>query len=107
MPALSLVVCVFHEGELLRRLLEKAAGCYDDLVVVHDGPDTTGVRTIVEGAGGKFFEGPRAHQQEPHWPLAWGKAAHDWILRLDADEYPGEELNEWLKKFRAGPEPAT
>jgi hypothetical protein len=50
--------------------------------------------------GGKFFEGPRAYQQEPHWPFAWSQARHDWILRLDADEFPSDELKEWLIRFR-------
>ena len=107
MPAISLVVCLYQEGDLLRRMLARAAGCYDDLVVVHDGPDTTNVRAIVEAAGGRFFERPREYQQEPHWPFAWGAAKHEWILRLDADEFPGPELRAWLQKFRAEPEPAA
>ena len=106
MPALSLVVCVCNERDLLERLLQKAEGCYDDLVVVHDGPDETNMRAVVEAAGGRFFEEPRAFQQEPHWPFAWGQAANDWILKLDADEFPGEEMKVWLRQFRLAPEPA-
>lgn len=105
MPALSLVVCVHHERELLARLLQRSVGCYDDLVVVHDGLDTTRVRAVVEAAGGRFFERPRAYQQEPHWPFAWQQATHDWILRLDADEFPSDEMKAWLRKFSQGPEP--
>lgn len=106
MPKISLVVCVYQEGELLQRLLAQAHGVYDDLVVVHDGPDTTGVRAIVEAAGGRFFEGPRAFQQEPHWARAWGEAQNDWILRLDADEYPSPPMLAWLSQFRQQPAPA-
>ena len=51
MPALSLVVCLHNEREFLQRLLQKAEGCYDDLVVVHDGPDETHTRVLVEAAG--------------------------------------------------------
>lgn len=105
MPAISLVVCLHQQRDLLARLLQRAAGCHDDLVVVHDGPDNTGARAVVEAAGGRFFERPRAFQQEPHWPFAWEQAAHDWILRLDADEFPGAELAAWLKAFRVAPEP--
>lgn len=107
MPALSLVVCIHNEGELLRRLLGHAEGCYDDLVVVHDGPDGTGVRAIVEAHGGRFFERPRAYCEEPHWPFAWNEARHDWILRWDADEFPSEALRQWLIRFREAPEPAA
>lgn len=105
MPAVSLVVCCHGERELLQRLLKESVGCYDDLVVVHDGPDAMGLRTEVEAAHGRFFERPRAYQQEPHWPFAWGQAAHDWILRLDADEFPSEEMKEWLRQFRQRDEP--
>ncbi len=105
MPRITLVVCVCNERELLQRLLRKATGCYDDLVVVHDGPDSAGLNTVVKEFGGRFFERPRANQQEPNWPFAWGQAANDWILRLDVDEFPGEELRRWLEEFRRGPEP--
>jgi hypothetical protein len=105
MPAVSLVVCVHRERELLQRLLRESAGLYDDLIVIHDGPDDTGVRAVVDAAGGRFFERPRAYQQEPHWPFAWQNAAHDWILRLDADEFPSPELKAWLNQFRARPGP--
>lgn len=105
MPALSLVVCLYREAAFLTRLLAHAEGCYDDLVVVHDGPDEDNVREIVEAHGGRFFAQPRAFQQEPHWPFAWGQARHDWILRWDADEFPGAELCAWLKAFRQAPEP--
>jgi hypothetical protein len=105
MPALSLVVCVHGERELLERLLRHTAELSDDIVIVHDGPDSNGIRSLVESTGGRFFERPRAFQQEPHWPFAWGQAAHDWVLRLDADEFPSEDLKIWLKKFRGDPEP--
>ncbi len=148
MPAISLVVCIHNERDLLERLLRETAGLYDDLVVVHDGPEggkgsqdgnpsigieqnppaidyselasgsplpacyTTpfgppklnSIHELVTGRGGKFFEGPRCFQQEPHWPFAWSQTAHDWILRLDADEFPSEELRKWLSEFRLGAE---
>lgn len=134
MPAVSLVICVYKERDLVQRLLEHASGCYDDLVVVHDGSSCggeslrdqarvpamdysllpagedlpSGYRKCSEGVfaelvakhGGHFYEGPRAYQQEPHWPFAWWTAKHDWVLRLDADEFPSDELARWLKNFR-------
>jgi hypothetical protein len=54
---------------------------------------------------GRFFEGPCCFQQEPHWPFAWSRARHDWILRLDVDEFPSKELTDWLRRFREKPEP--
>jgi hypothetical protein len=143
MPRISLVVCLYSERDLLRRLLEATEGIFDDLVVVHDGaegalPDSAlesipaidfatapavpmapsyriptlpplpgSIHDLVCKFGGRFFVGPRRFQQEPHWPFAWQQAEHDWILRLDADEFPSDELKEWLLAFKLREEPAT
>jgi len=148
MPKISLVVCLYKERELLERLLHHAEGCYDDLVVVHDGLESDNSPTehlrdvyipshhypelaidfsVPEAAfkvtnwwktpegmplpgsthklvlehGGRYYEGPRFWQQEPHWPYAWSKAKHNWILRLDADEFPSTDLKRWLIDFRS------
>lgn len=180
MPNISLVVCLYKERDLLERLLQQAEGCYDDLVVVHDGveecvpsediggrrsvqssstinpssvinhqsqcyeegwkspedlslkepnappieiardyaelpksaplptgyrlktglPQLGSIHELVNRYGGRFYEGPRCFQQEPHWPFAWWAAKHDWILRLDADEIPSAQLQQWLYAFR-------
>ncbi len=160
MPKISLVVCLYKERDLLERLLHHCDGLYDDLVVVHDGPEehssipqpdageyaadwlspeqvslsvpgvpspllardfsvhplgdtlpsgyrqsgstcTPGsVHELTQNHGGRFFEGPRCFQQEAHWPFAWSQARHDWMLRLDADEFPSNELADFLRKFR-------
>jgi len=154
MPKISLVVCLHREKDLLERLLQHTQGCYDELVVVHDGAETPApflpqtqeaspeqlsltspqvppvqmardygdlpngpaaspgyrlredfgaagtIQELVQQYKGRFCEGPRCFQQEPHWPFAWWIARHDWILRLDADEYPSEDLLHWIQDFR-------
>lgn len=105
MPAISLVVCVYRQHDLLERLLRESRNCYDDLVVVHDGPDMDGVKAVGEAVGGRFFEHPRIGSLEGQSPFAWEKARHDWILRLDADEIPSVEMKAWLQEFREAPEP--
>lgn len=159
MPKISLVVCLHRERDLLERLLQHTQGCYDELLVVHDGAESpaplcpqiqqpspeklslsfpqappiqmareygelshnsgmppgyrlrndlgaTGtIQELVQQYKGSFFEGPRCFQQEPHWPFAWWMAKHDWILRLDADEYPSEGLRHWIQDFRINSSP--
>jgi len=107
MPALSLIVCLHGEREFLHRLLKKSQGCYDELIVIHDGPDSFGIRELVEQFHGRFFERPRALQQEPHLPFAFAQATHDWILHFDADEFPSDELKDWLGHFRTTTSPGT
>lgn len=147
MPRISLVVCLRKERAYLVRLLEQASDCYDDLVVVHDGPEEdsnarrrasapppemavnyenddkavpvppsyrpsyspakpNSTAEVVSRHDGRYFEGPRCFQQEPHWPFAWSQARYDWILRLDADEFPSQQLRTWLRDFRAAGDPA-
>jgi hypothetical protein len=105
MPAISLVVCVHRQRDFLERLLRESAGCYDELIVEHDIPDEQNARSVVENVGGRFFARPASFLQEPHWPFLWAQAKFDWILRLDADEFPGHEMKNWLKDFRVASEP--
>jgi hypothetical protein len=107
MPAISLVVCVHRQRDLLERLIRESRDCYDELVVEHDIPDEQNIRSVVEAAGGRFFERPSTASQEPHWPFMWAQAKHDWILRLDSDEFPGDEMKKWLQEFRRAPEPSA
>lgn len=111
MPAVSLVVCVHDQRELLDRLLQETTNCYDELLVVHDGPEVVrnglSIPQIVSAHGGRFLCCPREYQQEPHWPFAWSQARHDWILRLDADEVPTAPMKQWLLEFRKSEEPST
>ncbi|MEW6667949.1 MAG: hypothetical protein AB1512_22285 [Thermodesulfobacteriota bacterium] len=105
MPAVSMVVCLYRERDFLSRLLARAEGCYDDLVVVHDGPDLDDVRSLAEARGGRFFERPRQFSGDGHYIFAWRQTRHNWIFRPDADEYPNPSLTAWLRGFRSSPEP--
>ena len=106
MPAISLVVCVYQQGPLLKRLLEEAKGCYDDLVVVHDGPDIFDVGQVARRFEARFFQTARIGSLEGQSPFAWSQAKNDWILRFDADEFPSDQMKQWLRDFRQAPEPS-
>ena len=105
MPQISLIVCLCGERELLERLLQHSQQCYDELLVIHDGPDEKNIQGLVDRYNGKLFEMPRAYQQERHWKFAFGTAKHDWILKMDSDEFPSPALRDWLQAFRSAPEP--
>jgi hypothetical protein len=104
MPSISLIVCVLRQRDLFERLLRNAYGCCDELVVQHDIPDVQNLRQVVEAAGGRFLETPPATLEEI-LPFTYGQARHDWILRLDADEFPSEAMKKWIQDFRQAPEP--
>jgi len=100
-----MVVCLHKEKDFLSRLIARSKGCYDDLVVIHDGPDLDKVRSLVEPLGGRFFERPRKFSGDGHYIYGWQQARHNWIFRPDADEYPSPGLAGWLRSFRNAPEP--
>lgn len=87
---------------MLARLLQACCGCYDELIVVHAGPNKTApaVREIASYYHGHYLARPHLGYQEYHWPFAWSKAQYDWILRLDVDELPTPSMVEWLQRFR-------
>jgi hypothetical protein len=101
MPKITMIVCTHGDRAPLSRLFEKSGDCYDELLVIHDGPDFEDVRSLVMEYGGRFIERPRAFSQEPHVPFALENATHDWVLRFDSDEYPSSELRDWLVEFRS------
>ncbi|MGH8093191.1 MAG: glycosyltransferase family 2 protein [Chthoniobacterales bacterium] len=75
----------------------------DGYRVASPSPRPGSIHELVSLHDGRYFEGPRCHQQEPHWPFAWSQARYDWILRLDADEFPSPPLKSWLLAFRNVP----
>lgn len=141
MPSISLIVCIHKERSLLERLLQHVQGCYDELIIVHDGPENVGppmheleplsidfstggalgpaydevlapaipgsIHELSTRYNGRFFLHPRIGSLEGQSPFAWSKATSDWILRLDADEFPSNELAAWLRQFRHSAEPHT
>jgi FkbM family methyltransferase len=66
--------------------------------------DPGSLREFIEGVGGRIFEHPRVGSLEGQSPFAWWSAKHEWILRLDADEFPSPDLTSWLRQFRDLPE---
>ena len=98
-----MIACTFGDRVPLNRLLEHSRDCCDELIVIHDGPDFEDVGGLAAQFGGRFIERSRAFSQEPHIPFAIGEATHDWILRFDSDEYPSNELKDWLMDFRRQP----
>lgn len=81
---LSAVVTTFNNATTLARCLNSLAFC-DEIVLLDSNSDDAS-RDIAEAFGAKVFveafKGYSAQKQS-----AIDKAAHDWVLLLDADEY--------------------
>ena len=138
MPTITLIVCLYKERDFLERLLKSASGCYDNLLVIHDGRETEdagqlekslaidfslpqksdlipgnyripalpaksgSIHELVLSYGGRFYEGPRSFQQEPHWPFAWRNAGNNRTFRLRQVDHFENSLRASHRRFRAG-----
>lgn len=89
MEPLSVIIITFNEEVNIRRTLSRLAWC--DEVVVIDSFSTDKTLEICESFGCKViqhgFEGYGKQKQ-----FALSQAKNNWILSLDADEVPSDEL---------------
>ncbi len=97
MPEFSIVIICRNEAGTIERTLRSLEGLTDDIVVFDNG-STDGTQTIVRDFRVQLYEGG--------WE-GFGKtrqkavtlARHDWILSLDADESPDDELKRSLASW--------
>ncbi|MBL7923338.1 MAG: glycosyltransferase family 2 protein [Bacteroidia bacterium] len=90
MPALSVVIITFNEEKNIRRCMESVAGLGDEILVVDSG-STDGTVEIARSLGATLVHQPFLGYIEQK-NFATGKASHDWVLALDADEALSSEL---------------
>lgn len=86
---LSLVIIAFNESDHLPRLLASVPVGVE--VIVLDSNSTDGSQEIVQRFGAKLFQRPfDNYAAQKNAAIAY--ATRDWILSLDADEQPSQEL---------------
>lgn len=93
-------VIAFQEAEHIDACVRSLRACCDEVLVVDSG-STDGTRELAEAAGARVvlnapFPGHREQKQ-----LATDRAAHVWILSLDADERVTSELAQRINALKA------
>lgn len=84
---LSVVIPIFNEAVHLERVISSALRASDDVCVV-DSSSTDGSIEICERFGIRYFNGSfRSFAEKMNFALTGIHFKHDWVLRLDADEY--------------------
>lgn len=93
-PSLSVVIICRNEAHIIARTVRAALAITDDVVVVDSG-STDGTQQIVTSLGARLLEtvwdgyGPNKNK-------GVAAAVHDWVLSIDADEIPDEQLSQQL-----------
>ncbi|MDX2022233.1 MAG: glycosyltransferase family 2 protein [Deltaproteobacteria bacterium] len=92
----TLCMIVKDEEALLGKCLERAAGVWDELVVVDTGSQDNTVN-IAKAAGAIVLERPWDHDFAAARNFGLAAARGDWVLYLDADEMLCDEVKEQIR----------
>lgn len=96
-PSISVVIICRNEAHIIARTIAAAQKVSDDVVVVDSGSND-GTQQIVKSAGARLIEMDwQGYGINKNKGVA--AARHDWILSIDADEIPDEELTGVLNRF--------
>jgi len=102
---ISAVIITFNEEDRLPDALASLDGVADEIVVV-DSYSTDRTVAIARAAQARVWQN-RFEDYGQQKNFAMGKAAHDWILNLDADERVSPELKRALGVLKEKAAPAT
>jgi len=91
---LTTIILTYNEGIHISRCLESLTPLNSRLIVI-DSFSTDNTKDIVRDMGIEFYQNPFVNQaQQIQWALDNCDIKTDWILRVDADEYLSEELQQ-------------
>ena len=100
MKEISALMVVYHEEDVINRCLQSLSKVTDEIIIIHDGPCQDKTLEIAK----KYTD--QIHEMEEHkgigesWYIKGFKLCNnEWILRIDADEYLSDELQNELRKL--------
>ncbi len=97
---ISAFIVAHNEERVIARCLESLVDVVDEIIVIHDGPCADNTLKIARKFSNNVFEMPiNKGIGESHYIFAIKKAANNWILRIDADEYLSDKLQTNIRKL--------
>ena len=97
-PDLSAIILTFNEAKHIDRCIERVASLAKDIVVIDSySTDDTVARANILGARvlqHRFVN----YAEQLNWVLDNVTVQTDWVMRLDADEYPSDQLTNELRE---------
>lgn len=100
---LSVIILTYNEELNLRHCLESIADWADEIIVV-DSLSTDKTREIAKKFGAHVFEHAfEGYAAQRNWALAHTHIKNEWVLVLDADERPTEELKNEIREVLKDP----
>ncbi|MBI2575318.1 glycosyltransferase [Candidatus Woesearchaeota archaeon] len=99
MVKISACLVIRNEEKLIERALKSLKGVVDEIIVVHSGECTDKSLGIAGKYADKIYTVPDRGAGCYNRPFAFSKAAGDWVMYIDADEYLSDELRSGLRKL--------
>lgn len=96
---ISVIVLAKNEAAGIGRTLEHLVAFDDVIVVDSNSTDATAEIARASGATVVPFTWNEQYPKKKQWSLEHAGAKHDWVLLLDADEYPTDELITELERM--------
>ncbi len=91
--SLTVIILTLNEHVHIRRCIESVQGLAQRVVVVDSGSTDDTVQ-IARSLGATVLEHPFInHAMQLNWALDHAPIETDWVMRLDADEYPDDALH--------------
>ncbi len=101
MSSLSVAIITLNEEQNIGRTLSAVMDLASQIVVVDSGSEDRTVEIAREMGAEVFIENWRGYSGQRNYALE--KCRCDWVLFLDADEVPSEELKKSIKKELKSP----
>ena len=98
----SVIVIAKNEASRIGRTLDPVVAWADEVIVVDD-ESTDATASIAQQKGAKVLK-KKMEKEGAHRNWAHAQARNEWILSLDADEVPTEELKEEIAGILKKPE---
>jgi glycosyltransferase involved in cell wall biosynthesis len=105
MEKLSVVIITLNEAADIERAIRSVEGLADEVVVVDSG-STDGTQEAAQRAGARVVHRDFTGYGEQK-AFASEQARNRWVLNIDADEHPSEELKASIRQVLARPEHAA
>jgi glycosyltransferase involved in cell wall biosynthesis len=97
MVPVSIVIITKNEADIIASCIEKSRQVTDDIVIIDNG-STDGTLAIAGNYGCQIYKMPWAGYGA-NKNIGIGAAKYNWILSIDADEVPDEELVKSIHKI--------
>ena len=96
---ITALIVIRNEESLIERCLSSLSNVVDEIILIHDGECEDNSLEIAKKYNCKITVAPFIGMPEFHMMNGVYQTTYEWILRIDADEYLSEELQNCIREL--------